>query len=193
MELRRGVTVPAAGRLKYLFLAWLSKPKGDRRLYRLIRRRRPKRIVELGIADGRRALRMISVATRDAVAGEVSYAGIDLFEARATDKSTTLTLKEAYRRLKATGARIRLAPGDPLNALTRVANELTGTDLLLISAGQDKESLAQAWFYVPRMLHAGSLVMVEEIDTQRQTNVWRQLTIAEVNARVPQRDRRRAA
>jgi hypothetical protein len=190
--------VPAAGRLKYLFLAFLSKPTHERRLYRLIRRRRPTRIVELGLGNGRRAVRMIGVAQGSLAAGrstpgQISYAAIDLFEARPADQPASLPLKEAYRLLKPTGARVRLTPGDPLSALSRTANELTGTDLLLIASDVDAASLAKAWFYVPRMLHAGSLVLIEDRDATTGALSLRQLTIAEIDTLAAVRERRRAA
>ena len=150
----------AASRLRYLYLAYLSKPKAQRPLYRLIRRYRPRRIVEIGIGDCQRAIRMIGVAQR--FAGEpIQFTGIDMFEAAPAPRRA-LSLKAAYRRLRLSGARIRLEPGDPQWALARAANSLTGTDLLVISADVDAESLAAAWFYVPRMLHGDSLVLVEE-------------------------------
>jgi len=45
--------------------------------------------------------------------------------------------------------------------LSRAANGLTGTELVLISAGNDPDSLARAWFYLPRMLAARALVLME--------------------------------
>jgi hypothetical protein len=154
--------VPKASRLKYFFLGYLSRPAGDRCVYRSIRRRRQRRIVELGVHDALRALRMISVA--QAADGAVSYTGIDLFELRPDGERPKLALKEAYRRLRSTGVAVRLIPGDPWQALSRAANALTGTDLLIVSADQDPSSLDRAWFYVPRMLHDGSLVYRELVD-----------------------------
>ena len=149
----------AVSSLRYLYLAYLSKPKAQRPLYRLIRRHRPRKIVEIGIGDGQRSGRLIGVAQRYARGESVQYTGIDVFEAAA---SRTLSLKEAYRRLRATAANIRLEPGDPHWALARAANSLTGTDLLVISSQVDAQSLAAAWFYVPRMLHSDSVVLLEE-------------------------------
>ena len=146
--------------LKYLWLAYLSKPRHDRQIYRLIRRSKVRSIVEVGIGDGLRAERMIGLARRCSEQ-PVRYTAIDLFEARE-DAEAGLTLKEAYRQLKSTGARVQVVPGDPLSALSRVANSLTNTDLLLISGEQDEASLAAAWFYVPRMLHQNSHVLIEE-------------------------------
>lgn len=154
----------SARRLRYLYLAYLSHPKADRAIYRAIRRGQVRRIVEMGIGDGRRAERMISLARSWGTDKPIRYTAIDPFELRAEQDGPGLSLKTAYRKLKATGAKVQVVPGDPLTALARVANSLTGTDLLLISADQDDVSLQQAWFYVPRMLHAASQVFFEEID-----------------------------
>jgi hypothetical protein len=105
---------------------------------------------------------MIEVARLNAPPGDVCYTGVDLFEAQPNAASPSLTLRAAHRLLKPTGARIRLVPGDPFTALSRVANTLTGSELVLISAGQASESLARAWFYVPRMLGHDCLVLIEE-------------------------------
>lgn len=147
--------------VKSAYLSFFSKPAHERSLYRLINKHHPKSIVEVGVGKAIRATRMIQLASRFADNEKVCYTGIDLFEAREVVGSG-LPLKEAHRVLKAAGARVKLIPGDPLSALSRSANALQGTDLLVVSADQDADSLKQAWFYVPRMLKDDSLVVIEE-------------------------------
>ena len=118
--------------------------------------------MELGIGTARRAIRMIELAALgSSAASEVHYTGIDLFEARTAADGPGLSLKTAHRLMQATGARIQLVPGDPLSALARAANGLGPTDLVVISYCQDPEPLAHAWFYLPRLLHPGSVVYAE--------------------------------
>ena len=121
----------------------------------------------------------------------VSYSGVDLFELRPAGEAR-VPLKEVFRYLKCTGAKLRLLPGDPFAALARSANELTGTDLIVISCDQDPESLARAWFYVPRMLHPGSEVYVERAD-ERGTIVLQRITMSEIEELAAPLARRRAA
>lgn len=147
--------------LKFAYLTLLSKPSHERALYQAIRRSTPLSIVEVGVGLAVRSTRMIAVAQRYRPEGSIRYVGIDLFEAR-TEYGTGLPLKEAHKRLKATGANVRVVPGDPLSALARTANGLQSTDLLVIAADQDTQSLTNAWFYVPRMLHDKSLVLIED-------------------------------
>ena len=157
----------AASRIKYAYYAYLAKPKSERKLYREIRRRRPQRIVELGLSSKQRSLRMLRVVARYAP-GPVEYTGIDLFEARGKDYEG-LTLKQAHKLFKPMASKVRLLPGDPFSALAAASNTLVGTDLLIISVDQNLESLTKAWFYVPRMLTSTSLVLHEQpIESEEQ-------------------------
>jgi len=73
-----------------------------------------------------------------------------------------VTLKMAHRLLHATGARVQLIPGDPFAGLSRTANSLGKVDLLVVSGRLDPQQLAKAWFYVPRLLHEQSVVLMEK-------------------------------
>ena len=168
------------GRLEALFLAWFSRPVSERLLYRAIRRQGFNSLVEIGVGTARRSKRLIRVVQVRDQTSPINYAGIDLFELRPWQETARLSLKDAYRQLKATGARIRLLPGDPFTVLSRQANVLTGTDLLVISADQDPASLERAWFYVPRMLHGRSLVFVEGRNAKTGTNEFRLLPADEI-------------
>ena len=182
-------------RLKFAHLAWFSKPKGERWLWRHMRRYRVGHIVQLGVGDARRARLLVEVAQRFAPHGHVQYTGVDLFEAvplEAGAARASLTLKEAHRRLTATGGKIRLVPGDPLTALRRVANALSGTQLLLISANTDEAALEQAWFYVPRMLNTDSLVLQERQLGDEQVE-WQRVERSQIESLARSAAPRRAA
>jgi hypothetical protein len=123
---------------------------------------------------------MIEVASSCQPPASVRYTGIDLFEARPHD-NPGMTIKRAHRILSPLGAKVHLLPGDPFTALSRAANGLTGVDLLVVGADQDRESLAWAWFYVPRMLHERSLVCVEQCDNQHRASGYQLLSRDEVD------------
>lgn len=150
-----------ASRFKQLYLSYFSKPASDRAIYRTIARRKVRRIVEIGIGTGQRALRMIDLASRFGRGELIRYAAIDLFESRSPEASHGLSLKEAHRLLQTSAAKVQLIPGDPASALARWANSLQDVDLVVIAADHDERTLAGAWFYLPRMLHAGSTVYLE--------------------------------
>lgn len=179
----------AAGFFKSALLRYFARPAHERVLYRAVRKHKIASIVELGMGRGVRAQRLIEMAQRHHP-GEVRYAGIDLFEARDASEAG-ITLKQAHCLLRATKAKALVVPGDPFSALARVANSLTGTQLLIIAADQDAAALERAWFYVPRMLASGALVFVEQ--RSQRGAAYQRLTAAQVAEKSqPQRMRRAA-
>lgn len=179
-----------ASGLKALWLAYLSQPSSDRVLFRLIRKRKLRRIVEIGIGSGQRALRMISLAQRYRPIAEVRYTGIDWFEARPVDSDEGMSLKQAYRLLRGTSARIHLVPSDAHEAFARVANALSGNELVTISSDQPPETLGRIWYFLPRMLAADAAVFFAR--TTDETPSWRPMSLAEIR-RLGTAPRRRAA
>ncbi|MBL9123517.1 MAG: hypothetical protein JNG90_07775 [Planctomycetaceae bacterium] len=179
--------------IRHIYLAYFSQPKSERVLYRLIRRHKIHRIVELGLGTGLRATRLIRAAQGATPGATIRYTGIDLFEARPDQSGPGLALKEAYRLLKTTGVQPQLVPGDPFSALARVANGLQGTELVLISADQDPAALAQAWFYLPRLLTPQSLIFSEAAEGPPGRRTLKQLTRLEVERLASAGERRRAA
>jgi hypothetical protein len=157
------VAVAATSWLKYAYLAYASQPRTDRQLYRLVKLHGISRIVELGIGSVERATSMISVAQRYAADGKVAYTGLDWFDARSGDLPA-MKLKQTYCELQATGAQIRLTPGEPARSLRAISNSHPHTGLLLISAAVSDSTLEAAWFYVPRMLDGRSIMLRERLD-----------------------------
>lgn len=148
------------GWIRFGYWKFFSKPAQDRLVYRLIDRGDIASITEIGIGNGQRADRMLSLALRHHQPDKIRYAGLDLFEARPQD-SAGLSLKEAHRLFNSKGVQVRLVPGDVLSGLLRAANTLPKTDLVVISAEAVQSTLEPAWFYFPRMLHEKSIVLVE--------------------------------
>ncbi|MBI3836767.1 MAG: hypothetical protein HY288_02380 [Planctomycetia bacterium] len=182
-----------ASRLKHLYFAYFSKPTSDRVIYRAIRRRRVRKILEIGIGKASRALRMIELAQRGASGDTIRYVAIDPFETRRPEAGPGLVLKEAHRLLKSTSAQVQLIPGDPSAALARAANALQNMDLVVVSSDYDEQSLADVWFYLPRMLHAGSQVYLESRPSLAADKTLCLLARAEIEARAGAKGRRRAA
>ena len=171
----------AASTIKYLYLSFLSSPSAERQLYRAVKRLRAKRIVEVGLQQGRRSTRLLQVARRYHPRAEIHYLGIDLFEMRPADQPS-FPLKQAHQLLRPLAGNIQLLPGDPHVALTRGANSMVDSDLIVLSADQDTESLRQAWFYGPRMLHERTEVFLERTLEQSEKTVYRRLTRSEIHS-----------
>jgi hypothetical protein len=175
-------------------LLYFSQPAADRSLYQALRGRPLRSIVELGIDLSCRTPRLLEVGSWQAGKRPLRYTGIDLFEARPSGQPM-LSLKEAFTQLKQPGISMQLVPGEPASALQRVANSLADTDLLVVAASQDHESLSRAWTWMPRMLTDKSLVFREEPGPQRGQMRWRPLKLADIQrlATEAARSARRAA
>jgi hypothetical protein len=186
--------VAAASGLRAFWLTWLSQPAGDRALYRYIQKRQPRRIMELGLGNLARAQRMISLVQRYCPPEEIQYVGIDPFDARPQGLPS-LPLKEAHKVLRATGVKVNVIPGNPLEALSRAANSLRDIELVVISADQPEKSLEQAWFYFPRTLSAGAVLFREESNAGKgKSHLLKQLSRLDLERwAVAATPRRRAA
>ena len=144
--------------LRRLYWCYFSKPKSARTLYRTLCRTRATSIVELGISDPDRSLRLIRLAEGFSRETPVSYTAIDLFDARPTGQ-VPLTLKQAHRHFSASAAKIKLVPGLPSESLAGSANTLLGTDLVLFAHDVASDPSSRLWFFLPRLLHAQSRVL----------------------------------
>ena len=164
--------------IHYAYLAHLARPRGVRKLYRLAKRLKVCRIVEVGVSDLARSVRLIRVAQRYAGGATIAYAGLDWFDIRSADQPRLL-LKDAYRELRATGASVRLVPGNPAQSLAGAANSLLHTDLLLVAPTVSDDSLAPYLSFVPRMLDTSSVVLRETCDRDGEP-VFRQLSSDEL-------------
>ncbi len=179
---QRNASLSAASQLKYLHLAYFAKPVADRTVYRSIRNSRAGNLVVIGVGSGELVRKMIQLASDFTSRPQVRFTGIDLFEMRKTSKGS-LSLKQAHRFLAPLKARIQLVPGDPCAALARIANSSPDNDLVVIRGDQDQESLERAWFYLPRMLHETSVVLVERVDAHGQPVRYDELDLNAVRAK----------
>ncbi len=176
--------------LSYVRLAYFSQPSVERVLYQHVAAKGPASILEMGIGKAQRTLRLLSVALRRCPDVRIRYTGLDLFEGRPRE-TPGLSLKAAHKLLAGAAVQVKLTPGDPCSALTRIANSLQNVDLVLVSNDQDPEAMLRAWRYLPRMLHPGSSVW-------RQSEggadaAWRSLSLDEVQAMAERREPRKAA
>ena len=150
---------------KFFQMTWLSKPAPDRLIYKMIKRRSIRSIVEIGLGDGTRCGKLIAVAQKFNPDAKIKYTGIDLFDARE-DGDEPLKLIEMHRKLNAVEAKTQLVPGDLGSALPRIANAHVRTDLVIISAGFEEEDFEKTQMFLPRMLHPSSVVLIQDYEDE---------------------------
>jgi hypothetical protein len=183
--------VAGLSRLRLFYLLHLSKPASDRLVYREIRRLKARRIVELGLDTGQRAVQMIEVLKELHDVHGIHYTGVDLFESRTEADGPGISLREAHCLLKATGARVQLVPGTVGEAVRQIANGISQVDVLVLSRRIPPQHLSEAWFFLPRMIHAHTQVFQESVSAAGGTTM-RLLDPQEVQQMVV-RGQRRAA
>lgn len=183
----------AGALIRSTWVLYFSQPANDRALYKAVKGRTIRSVVELGVGDGKRTTTLFEVLGWKEGNLPLRYTGIDLFEARPTG-SKGLTLKQAFAAIRAESVKVQLVPGTPHDALARCANQLGGTDLLLISADQQASDLEPAWRFVPRTIHKDTLILREQPAGAGKT-VFQPLTFLEVErlARESSKAQRRAA
>jgi hypothetical protein len=179
-------------RIRQTYLFYFSKPQANRPVYRAIRRHHAQNILEVGVGDGRRALRLIEIAKLASPGQEIRYIGLDRFEDRSKSDGPGLTFKAAYQLLRSDGLRVQLLPGEPAETLLRTANSLGKIDVLLLPATLESSDFSRMWFFVPRMLHENSLVFVERTLDDGQTR-WSLKPQREIDELASAGVRRRAA
>lgn len=183
----------AGALIRSTWLLYFSQPANDRALFKAVKGRAIRSVIEFGVGDGLRTTRLFEVLSWKQGNLPLRYTGIDLFEARPAGQSG-LTLKQAFATIRAPEVKVQLVPGSPCDALSRCANTLTETDLIIISADQQAVDLEKAWRFVPRTLHDGSLILREQPAGGGKT-VLQVLSVAEVQrlARESTKLTRRAA
>jgi hypothetical protein len=172
------------GRLGFLRRLWLtrfSQPAVDRGLLGHVLRRKPGRVIQVGLGSLDRAARLLSVAAAVNDGGAVHFVGLDRFEGRQPTEPPGPTLKQAHRRLHALG-RVQLVPGNADTALARLCNHLGVFDLVVIGAETDERHLERCWFFIQRITNAGSLVLLEKASAGGRGGSWQVVPKAAIDA-----------
>ncbi|MFZ5830523.1 MAG: hypothetical protein ACOY3P_10565 [Planctomycetota bacterium] len=154
-----------------------------------IRENRCRRVLEVGLGDAKRATRIVQTIASHASAVDASYVGFDLFELAPAERPT-VPLKAAYLLLRPCGVPVRLVPGDPLPTLARHANELGQVDAVLFTHDLHPDTWPRAWFYLPRLLHSRSIVLLERC--LEGVCRWESIDLCEIRARAETAMRRAA-
>ena len=177
--------------LGYYQLTLMSKPAADRVVYQLIKKNKFQSFLEIGMGTGDRCQQILRVADKFS-AKPIRYTGIDLFDARPEG---SFKLIDMHKKLKAFEAKTQLVPGSVGPSIERIANSHLRTDMIIISPGTSMSELSSVVAFVPRMLHANSLVLIQSeaggkmkqltrLDVERWTKKVKANKLAEVSGRV---------
>lgn len=178
---------------KYAHRALFAKPSPERQLLKLVKGHPIRRVVEVGVDSIDTTTQLLAALRKQAAGESIQYTAIDAFDERATGEPP-LPLRQVYRTLISTEAQTRLVPGRLGPAVAAEANSLGDTDLLLLCSAATDEALAEAWFYVPRMCHPGTLVLRRlESDLAESQEDWTAVSMDQVAALAHRDSSRRLA
>ncbi len=142
----------AAGLVRYYWLIYFSQPAADRKIYETLASKQVYSILEIGLGDRIRQQRLFDLCTdRLTSDSKLRYYAVDMFDTRPQG-APKLTLKQAHASIKHERVQVQLIPGDPLSAITRVANTVRNLDCIIISGDQNQALIDEAWRYLPRMI-----------------------------------------
>ncbi len=150
--------------LQRLYWRHLSKPANERDLFIHVLENPVGSILEIGIGSGERAKRLLPLCTKPEGIAQIRYAGVDPFES-APAGQPHLNLKQAHRMLAELGVKAHLIPGDPQFAISRVANLVQPSDLIIIDGEweSDTETGRTIATWLPRLCHSKSTLFTSSV------------------------------
>jgi predicted O-methyltransferase YrrM len=137
-----------------------------------VRRRRCRKLLEVGVHHGIRAVQMIHAATLSHPAASVVYHGFDLFEELTAEELEAEFSKRpspeaiVRRRLQRTGARIELYKGYSRETLPAFVaahrNQPRPLDLVFLDGGHSAATVAEDWRNLEPLIFPGTVVLLDD-------------------------------
>lgn len=124
-----------------------------------IRQNKCKRIMEIGVANGENAVKMVMVARENFPAEEVEYYGFDIF--RWGNDSQMQLIRQ---KLEKTGCQYRLFRGDSAKILPETVKELPMMDLIFIDGGHSYTTVKSDWEKSKSLMHDETAVFFHNYD-----------------------------
>ncbi|WP_153559040.1 hypothetical protein [Roseimaritima sediminicola] len=141
-------------------LLHLSKPAGDRCLYKSVRGQTVASVLEINLAGLDRTTRLIDWLRQQGNEGPIRYAAIDLFE--MAEDGHGVGLKTFHQKLSALGVKPLPIPGTPAQGLPRVANTLGAIDLVVFDADQQQLDDPLLQTLLNRVTHQKSILLARD-------------------------------
>ncbi len=147
-----------------LYWRYFSKPVSERGLFLHVIENPIASILEIGMGSGERIRQVLPLCTVPDGVTQIRYVGVDAFES-ADPGVPHMNLKAAHRMLAEFGVKAHLIPGDPTNALARVAHTVLPSDLIVIDGSWSVESQQGRAIadWLPRLCHSKSTIFATSV------------------------------
>ena len=125
---------------------------------------KPQNIVEVGTWNGHRAIQMIQAAAKFHPISHIDYQGFDLFEQQTAEQCRMELSKAAwerdvvYRRIKATGAGVKLIAGNTKTTFS----EIRCSDLYFVDGGHSEGTIENDGSWVLAKMHSNSVIVFDD-------------------------------
>jgi hypothetical protein len=171
---RRNRIMARLSLVQRLYWRFLSKPINERALFLHVISNPLASVLEIGIGSGNRIKRVLPLCTVTEGMSQIRYVGVDAFESAAPGVPH-MNLKAAHRMLAEFGVKAHLIPGDPTNALARVAHTVQPSDLIIIDGNWEADSQQGRAIadWLPRLCHSKSTIFA----TKTQGGLLQQVAI----------------
>ncbi len=129
-----------------------------------IRRRKPKKILEIGTWNGMHAEQMIRESLK--FQSKIEYYGFDYFGPAPTEEfpKKCPRIEEVQRRLDAIGqrAKIVLVKGDTKETLPKMMEKISDVEFAWIDGGHSLETIANDWICIQKMITDDAVILLDD-------------------------------
>ena len=156
--------MPRLSWVQRLYWRYISKPVSERALFLHVCENPFASVLEIGIGSGERIKQVLPLCILPEGVTQIRYVGVDPFES-AGPGVPHMNLKSAHRMLAEFGVKAHLIPGDPTNALARVAHTVLPSDLIIIdgSWGDESQQGIAITYWLPRLCHSKSTIFAAAV------------------------------
>jgi len=143
------------------------KPMRYSQIFEEMYKIRPRKIMEVGTWNGKRAEEMIQVASKFHNVRDIEYFGFDLFDSMDHDTFKHEVSKippsksEVFNRLSKTGAQINLIEGYTNETMKNLDN-LPKIDFIYIDGGHAEETVLNDWDGAKKLMHEKTTVIFDD-------------------------------
>lgn len=137
-------------------------------LFRIIKERKCKKIVEIGTFNGVHAKQMIETAIESSGRENVEYYGYDLFEDLTNEKLKKELSKRPHKigsvknLLDQTDTKFILFKGDSKITLPKTKHLIQGVDFVFIDGGHSKKTIASDWSVIKTIMNKNTIVVFDD-------------------------------
>lgn len=111
-----------------------------------------KKIMEVGVYNGKNAINMIKAATEKSPPSLVEYYGFDFFK--------QYTINQITEKLGKTGCKFQLFQGNTLDTLPKTVKDLPKMDIIFIDGGKSFREAKNDWENSAKLMHNNTGIFV---------------------------------